>query len=276
MNPGDPRPSIDGSRASAWLLGALAVWAVATALALLAARPPAPLPSDAPAHLASGSRAFAVLQRLARTEDGRPSPPRPPGTEANARTADAIANELRRLGVEPEIDVRFGFSRSQRAAGTMRNVVARLPGRARLDGPRESILCMAHHDSVGAGPGIGDDLAGVAALLEAARALQHGPRLERDVILLFEDGEEHGLLGAELFAQQHPWAERVGVVVNLEARGTSGPSRLFEFGPDSAWTLGAYASQATRPSTTSVSAEIYRRMPNDTDYSIWRERGIPG
>ncbi|MEM9380857.1 MAG: M28 family peptidase, partial [Planctomycetota bacterium] len=98
----------------------------------------------------------------------------------------------------------------------------------------------------------------------------------RDVIFLFEDAEEHGLLGAEAFAAGHPWAADVGVVVNLEARGTTGPSRMFETGAGNAWAVEAWAGAVRRPSATSVSVEVYRRMPNDTDYTVWRNRGVPG
>ena len=156
--------------------------------------------------------------------------------------------------------------------GTARNVVAVLPGDGTRRGGsgRDAILCMAHYDSVFAGPGIGDDLAGVAAWLEVARALASGPAPERDVILLFEDGEEQGLLGAELFAEHHPLSARVGAVVNLEGRGNAGPSRMFETGPRNRWAVESFAGESRAPSASSASVEVYRRMPNDTDYTVWR------
>ena len=162
--------------------------------------------------------------------------------------------------------------------GTARNVVAVLrgDGTRRSDSGRDAILCMAHYDSVFAGPGIGDDLAGVAAWLEVARALASGPGLQRDVVLLFEDGEEQGLLGAELFAEHHPLSARVGAVINLEGRGNSGPSRMFETGPRNRWAVESFAGESRAPSASSASVEVYRRMPNDTDYTVWRERGVPG
>ncbi len=231
-----------------------------------------------------------VLQRLARggVDAGQVSPPRPIGSAANARCRERILSELRSLGLRPEVQEVFGASTRQDCAGVVRNVVCRLRGQgqfsssASLPGSgigsseRQAILCMAHYDSVGAGPGVADDLAGVAALLEVARVLLKDRPLERDVILLFEDGEEHGLLGAELFAAKHPWSKEVGAVINLEGRGTTGPSRLFEMGAGNEWIVRAFKSQSSRPSSTSVSAEIYKRMPNDTDYTVWRERGIPG
>ncbi len=84
---------------------------------------------------------------------------------------------------------------------------------------------MAHYDSVGAGPGAGDDGSGTAALLEVARALAREPDARHGLAWLFTDGEEVGLLGAQAFVEQHPLFPRVGVVVNVEARGSGGPSR---------------------------------------------------
>jgi hypothetical protein len=224
-----------------------------------------------------------VLERLARggVDAGQVSPPRPIGSAANARCRERILAELRGLGLSPEVQEAFGASSYQDCAGVVRNVVCRVTGQGAQSAgspasERQAILCMAHYDSVGAGPGVADDLAGVAAWIEVIRALQNDRPLERDVIFLFEDGEEHGLLGAEVFAAKHPWAKEVGAVVNLEGRGTTGPSRLFEMGAGNEWIVRAFKSQSSRPSTTSVSAEIYKRMPNDTDYTVWRERGIPG
>ena len=55
---------------------------------------------------------------------------------------------------------------------TCAGVVARLEG---SNPGGKAVLLMAHYDSVPAGPGAGDDLSGVAAILEAARALKAGP-----------------------------------------------------------------------------------------------------
>ena len=106
-------------------------------------------------------------------------------------------------------------------AGTPENVVARLEGTN--DGGK-AFLLMAHYDSVSTAPGASDDGAGVASMLETLRALKAGPPLKNDVIFLFTDGEERGLLGARAFVDSHPWAEDVGVVLNLEARGNTGPA----------------------------------------------------
>ena len=85
----------------------------------------------------------------------------------------------------------------------VRNVSAEM---ASANPDRPAILLACHHDSVGAGPGAADDGAAVATLLEVARALKEGPPLPRPVILLFTDGEEVGLMGAQGFVDHDPLA----------------------------------------------------------------------
>jgi hypothetical protein len=151
------------------------------------------------------------------------------------------------------------------------NIVARLDGTAG-DG---AILLMAHYDSVGAGPGVSDDLAGTAAVLEVARALKAGPPPKNPVIFLVTDGEEAGLLGARAFAET-PLAREVKVILNLEARGTKGPSLLFETIGDDGWLVPLFAAGASRPITSSVFVTIYQMMPNDTDLTVFKQRDVDG
>src|SRR5919206_411380 len=83
-------------------------------------------------------------------------------------------------------------------------------------------------------------LAGTATILETARALTTGPRPRNDVVLVFTDGEEACLCGARAFVDQHPLARGGGVVLNLEARGSSGPAILFETSADNAGLVDLY------------------------------------
>lgn len=236
------------------------------ALALLMVRarlePPAPRGTDAPAAEFSGARAVELLRSLA--GDGSPHPT---GSPANDRIRETILAELRRLGYEPTVQEGVACNPAGSCA-FLRNVVARFGGPS---GGR-AVLLMAHYDSVQAGPGVGDDLSGVATVLETARALKTGPPPERPVILLLTDGEELGLLGAELFVNRHPWAAEVEAVVNLEARGTSGPSLMFETIGDDAWLVDRYAGAAPRPITSSLYATIYEALPNDTDLTVFKNR----
>ena len=225
---------------------------------------PAAAGHDAPATGFSAARARDTLSRI--LGDGAPHPT---GSAANAAVRDRIVAELQALGLAPEVRSRFSCSAS--VCATVDNVLARIPG-ARPDG---ALLLSAHYDSVPASPGASDDGAGVAAILEAARALLAGPPLARDTWLLLNDGEELGLLGARAFAGEPEFA-RIAHVVNLEARGTTGPSLLIETQPGNA-AVARLASRALRhPAGSSLEYEIYKTLPNDTDFTIYRREGLAG
>jgi len=102
--------------------------------------------------------------------------------------------------------------------------------------PAEGAPRAGHYDTVPHSFGAADDGSAVATLLETARALTSSPALRRDVTFLFTDGEELGLLGAQGFAQEHPWRGEVGLVLNFDARGTSGTATTFETSASSAVT----------------------------------------
>jgi hypothetical protein len=241
----------------ALILMALMLWLVAARR-----QAPAPKPAEAPATEFSGARALGVLRDL--VGDGQPHPT---GTPANAAVRDRVVAQLRALGYSPEVQSSFACSRMNNSCAWVDNVVARLEGTAR-DG---AILLMAHYDSVGAGPGAGDDMAGVSAILEVARALKAGPAPKNPVILLINDGEELGLIGAQAFSET-PQGREVKVVVNLEARGTAGPSLMFETIGDNGWLIPLLSGGVPHPVTSSVYVTIYELMPNNTDLTVFKGR----
>jgi hypothetical protein len=66
------------------------------------------------------------------------------------------------------------------------------------------------------------------------------------------------------------------VVINLEARGTTGPSLMFQTtGPTSAL-VPPLSRAAVAPLASSLSDLIYKFMPHDTDLSVFGARGTPG
>lgn len=196
--------------------------------------------------------------------------PHPVGSAAHEELRAGIVASLRELGCEPELQ--DALVAQPGMVCRVRNVLARIPGSLHT----EALLVCAHYDSVPAGPGAGDDGAGAASVLEIARALKHGPPLERDVILLVDDAEELGLLGARAFSEQHAWARDVKYVVNLEARGTSGPCFLFETSSENAALITLAADVLPQPSAWSASYEVYQRMPNDTDLTVFKQQGWQG
>jgi hypothetical protein len=248
-------------------LGPLLAIPAAVGLAALArTAPPAPLGAGAPAAAFSAERALATVRELAGG-----GAPRPVGSAADRRAADLVFARFRALGLETSIQETFACGLYGTCA-TVRNVIGRLgapqPG-------RRAVLIAAHHDSVGAGPGASDDLSGVAAAVEVARALSAGAALPRPVIFLVTDGEEAALVGAAAFTRSSPLAAEVGAVVNLEARGTEGPSILFRTSGAPPWLPSALAA-LPRPVTTSVAPAIFSLLPNDTDLTAFERAGTPG
>jgi hypothetical protein len=244
----------------------LALFALALALVLERHRPTPPRSPGAPPAEFSAGRAREVLRQL--VGDGRPHPV---GSAADDRVRQAIVSTLAGLGYQPRVEEGFACHWGGSCA-RVRNVVARLEGRE----PGAAVAVASHYDSVGAGPGASDDLAGVAATLEIARALKAGPPPRHSVLLLMDEGEEAGLLGAAAFEDAGPEAAEVKAVVNLEARGTSGPSFMFETSGDNGWMIDAWAPRAPRPLTTSLAVLIYTLMPNDTDLTVFRHHRVPG
>src|SRR5450432_1296228 len=206
------------------------------ALTLAAYRPPAPLGPDAAPNLFSAYRAKAVLDSLVGN-----GVPHPIGSPAAARVRENIVKRLAALGYNPELQSGFVCD-DHGACGNAVNIIATLGGKT-----EDAVLLAAHYDSVPAGPGASDDGTGVAAMLEIARVLAARPQPLHPVVLLFTDGEEAGLLGASLFVNQHPLAKQVMAAVNLDARGTSGPSMMFETGTANAWLMGLYGAAIARP-----------------------------
>lgn len=215
----------------------------------------------------SAERGLTHLERFA-TE------PRPLGSPASDRAADYIAGQMRAAGFDVENQHAVGASTAPGLAafGRVGNVIATLPGRD----PTGTVLVAGHFDSAATGPGASDDGAAVAAMLEVGRlvAAQGGTR--NNLVLLFTDGEEDGLLGAEAFVREHPLGRAGGVVLNWEARGVSGPSLMFETSRGNAELSALFAQTVPDPRGDSSMVEIYRKLPNDTDFTEFRQAGFDG
>lgn len=249
----------------------------AVLLAVFAITTPRPASGDAPATEFSAARAMVDVREIARA-------PHPTGSAENARVREYLTRRLQSLGMtvvsrtaplgEAALK-RLGKWQASPAHGVEAvNVVATLPGR---DPAKPALLLMAHHDSVWGSPGAGDDSAGVAAILETVRALQAGGTPpERTLMVLFTDAEELGLDGAEDFFRNDPLRQRVGVIVNLEARGGGGRTAMFETGSDNGAMMRLFAQTVRQPVASSVSVFVYNHMPNGTDYTAAKKRGVPG
>lgn len=227
-------------------------------------------PDAAPAEF-SAVRADATLARIL-----GPERPHPAGTAENAAVRARILSEFERLGIKATTHRALGCNYSERrnfiGCGTVTNIVAEVkPGDGR------AIVLLAHYNSVPAGPGASDDGSGVATVLETARALKaRGLPGKHPILAVLTDGEEYGLLGAAAFVKDPALKARVGVVVNVEARGTRGSSLLFQTSAGNAPLIEAYAKGTRHYATSSLFSEIYKRMPNDTDLTVFLRNGFPG
>jgi hypothetical protein len=94
--------------------------------------------------------------------------------------------------------------------------------------------------------------------------------------VLVTDAEELGLLGARAFVEQHPWWPEIDLLLNFEARGAAGASVMFETNADNGWVVREFARADPHPVASSLFFEIYQRLPNDTDFSVYKRAGVAG
>jgi len=178
--------------------------------------------------------------------------------------------QIRGLGLNPIVRDQFACNTIYKQRGVscarVRNIIVAL-------GPPagKALLLNAHYDSTPVGPAAGDDGVGVATLLEVGSILKT-ERLKRPVILLFNEGEELGLVGARAFMSD-PLSGRVDSLVNLEARGVSGPVTMFETSLPNGPAVRAFAKAVDRPFANSLATDFYRQLPNYTDVNSFSERG---
>jgi hypothetical protein len=175
---------------------------------------------------------------------------------------------------------------------TSPNVVAILPGSDPIL-KNEYVVLSAHLDHIGVSAakpgdpatkdrinnGALDNGAGIATMLEVARAMAGAPQKpRRSIIFLASTGEEKGLLGADYFAR-HPTVPIKQIVGNVDL---DMPLLLYPFtdvvafGADHS-TLGPIVAQAVKPMGVTLSPDP---MPQETifvrsDHYMFVKQGVP-
>ena len=250
-------------------------------LAVWTTQVPKPRPADAPAAAFSAARAMTDIEQIARA-------PHPVGSAEHARVRAYLTARMTQLGLSPQEQTGplspGAIQRLKRAGGDPDaannqaiNLIGVLPGK---DRSQPAVMLMAHYDTVVGSPGAADDSTGVGAVLEAVRAIQARGPIERDLVVLLTDAEELGLDGARIFFGGHPLRDRIGAVVNLEARGGGGRAAMFETGRDAGPTVDLFRRAAARAdggtTATSLAVFMYEQMPNGTDFTIPKDRGVGG
>jgi hypothetical protein len=241
----------------------IAVTALVVLLALRQTWPPEALPESADPTLFSSERAMKLLRVIA-------SEPHVTGTPAAARVRQYLCSQLSALGLKPVVQKTTITGSTQ--AAVVQNIIATIKGTANT----KAILLAGHYDTVFLAPGANDDGYSLAAILETVRALQAHPPLKNDLIILFTDGEEMGMLGAKAFVHQSPMADEVGFAMNFEARGSSGPSMMFETNDQNGWVVREFDRAVPKKFTTSLTYALYKRLPLNTDFSVFKEKALSG
>ena len=195
------------------------------------------------------------------------------GSVNHELVANYLKLELNRIGLETSVQQGFTLNDNGLLVKS-KNILARIKGTSNS----KALLLLSHYDSAphSFSKGASDDASGVATILEGVRAfLYANEKHKNDIIILFSDAEELGLNGAALFVNQHPWAKDVGLVLNFEARGSSGPSyMLMETNKGNEGLVKEFSNAKTKyPVSNSLMYSIYKMLPNDTDLTVFREQG---
>jgi hypothetical protein len=222
--------------------------------------------TEAPLSEFSTKRALSIVKEVSKK-------PHFVGSKNHEVIANYLQKELQNLGLETS--VQEGFTMTEK--GTLvksKNIIAKIKGSKNS----KALLLLSHYDSAphSYSKGASDDASGIATILECVRALLHNKTSHKnDIIILFTDAEELGLNGAALFVTEHKLAKEVGLVLNFEARGSSGPSyMLMETNDGNAKMVDAFkAGNVSYPVSNSLMYSIYKMLPNDTDLTVFREEG---
>ncbi|MGC4041043.1 MAG: M20/M25/M40 family metallo-hydrolase [Flavobacterium sp.] len=222
--------------------------------------------TEAPLSEFSTKRALEIVKEISKQ-------PHFVGSKNHEVVANYIQKELQGLGLQTSIQE--GFTMTEK--GTLvqsKNIIAKIKGSKNS----KALVLLSHYDSAphSFSKGASDDASGVATILESIRAFLHNKTPHKnDIIILFTDAEELGLNGAALFVTQHQWSKEAGLVLNFEARGSSGPSyMLMETNDGNSKMVDAFkAGNATYPVSNSLMYSIYKMLPNDTDLTVFREQG---
>ncbi|CAM3392503.1 M28 family peptidase [Zobellia roscoffensis] len=225
--------------------------------------------SSAPKISFSTDRALRHVKEISKEPHGI-------GFPGHKKVQNYIVSELEKMGLQTSIQTGYAIG----DWGNMskpENIVTKIKG----SGTGKALLLLSHYDShPHSSLGASDAGSGVATILESVRAfLSEEKQPKNDIIILFTDGEELGLNGADLFANQHEWAKDVGLVLNFEARGSGGPSYTFvETNTGNQHLISEFIKANPKyPMANSLYYSIYKMLPNDTDLTIFREdRDIQG
>lgn len=255
------RPKSHLSSALSFLIIIGMIW-----YAFYGATPSSSVPEDVTATEWSTARALEHVKALSVA-------PHHVGSAAHDDARDYIVDELKELGLNVTTQTGYTLDPWGNLAKPS-NVIARIKG-TQPNG--KALLLLSHYDSdPHSSLGASDAASGVATIIEGVRAfIAAGQKPKNDIIICITDAEELGLNGAELFVNEHEWAQDVAMVLNFEARGSGGPSyMLIETNGGNRKIVEEFSNAGVEyPVANSLAYSIYKMIPNDTDLTVFREEG---
>lgn len=193
------------------------------------------------------------------------------GSKNHLEVQNYIVKELKKMGLETQIQTQTAINTKWFSATTAENIIAKIKGSEN----GKALMLLTHYDSnPHSSLGASDAGSGVVTILEGVRAfLAKKKQPKNDIIILFSDAEELGLLGAQAFVDEHAWTKDIGLVLNFEARGSGGPSYMLmeSNGKNSKLISEFLAAKPNYPAANSLMYSIYKKLPNDTDLTVFRK-----
>jgi hypothetical protein len=160
-------------------------------------------------------------------------------TEGGRRAAEFIAAQFREIGLKPAAGRSDFF---QLIVGGGQNVIGVIEGRD-VARKNEFVVIGAHYDGFGgAFAGAVDNAAGVAVMIEIARALAKTPP-QRSLLFIAFDGEEQRQAGSKFYAG-HPVVPLEKTVAAVKLAGFGGG--MSERAPETLYVMGAEFSPQLR------------------------------
>ena len=263
--------ALEDRSGSAWLFPAIMLsWIAIVAFSAYRYQGPPVQPEDCPATVFSAERAYRILDEIVGD-----NLPHESGSAQNKIVRQRIVDVLERFGYEVEQQAGSVIYEPDNRKIDLVNLVTRLKGRNHGSSDQQTMIVLSHYDSKPKAAGVADDGVGVAVCLEIARMLKLDTPPEHDILFVITDGEELGLLSAHAFIKSKQ-TDPSNLVINLEARGTCGPSLMFETNADNALAIPRFDRAVNRPFGSSLFYEVYRWLPNNTDFSVFKDAGYAG
>ncbi len=201
------------------------------------------------------------------------SKPHPRNSKEHYLVKEYIINTIESYGLRPIIQEEYIAEENILSKPSLlTNIMVKIEGTNSSGG----VMIVAHYDSVPTSPGASDDGIAVASMLENIRLIKKGDLLKNDIIFLFTDGEEEGLLGAKKFVESHPLMQEVSFVINFEAKGTSGAMLMFETTQGDYFTIREFVKSKNKVISNSLLKDVYKMIPNDTDYTCFSNAKVQG